>query len=113
MVASLGKAGGTGAEEYIIQQIDGLHKRKGEIEKRLRELSLDPGNQQLSGQELQLIKQTLSSFQNVIDLMDVQQKRAAVRTFVDKVIWDGENVHLYLFGSKEPELPEPQGDYSK
>ncbi|WP_312445686.1 recombinase family protein [Lacrimispora sp.] len=113
LVASLGKAGGTGAEEYIIQQIDELHKRKGEMEQRLWALSQDAGNHELSGQELQLIRQTLSSFQNVIDLMDVRQKRAAVRTFVDKVIWDGENVHLYLFGSKEPELPEPQGDSSK
>lgn len=113
LAASLGKAGGTGAEGYIIQQIEGLHKRKGEMERRLWELSLNTENKELSDTELQFIKQTLSSFQQVIDLMDVRQRRAAVRTFVDKVIWDGENVHLYLFGSKVPELPEPQGDSSK
>ncbi len=113
LAASLRKAGGTGAEGYIIQQIEGLHKRKGEMERRLWELSLNTENKELSDTELQFIKQTLSSFQNVIGLMDVRQRRAAVRTFVDKVIWDGENVHLYLFGSKVPELPEPQGDSSK
>ena len=83
------------------------------MEQRLWGLSLDAGNRELSDPEFQLIKHTLSSFQNVIGLMDVRQRRAAVRTFVDKVIWDGENVHLYLFGSKEFKLPEPQGDYSK
>lgn len=101
LVAALGKAGGTGAEEYIIRQIDSLDKRREEIKQRIWTLSQAAGSNELSGPEFQLLKQTLSSFGNVIDLMDVRQKRAAVRTFVDKVIWDGENVHLYLFGSKD------------
>ncbi|GLC82823.1 recombinase family protein [Lacrimispora brassicae] len=113
LVASLGKAGGTGAEEYIIKQINGLHKRKEKMEQRIWELSQAAGSNELSGLEFQLLKQTLSSFRNVIDFMDIRQKRVAVRTFVDKVIWDGQNVHLYLFGSGEPKQPEPQGDSSK
>ena len=54
--------------------------------------------------------------------MSVEQKRAALRAFVKRVVWDGETVHVYLFGSKEEvELPpvsgvqddEPQGANSK
>lgn len=113
LVASLGKAGGTGAEGYIIKQIDDLHKRREEINQQILTLSQAAGSSELTGPEFQLLKQTLSSFRNVVDLMDVRQKRAAVRTFVDKVIWDGENVHLYLFGSEDPKPPKPQGDSSK
>ncbi|ADL04752.1 recombinase family protein [Lacrimispora saccharolytica] len=113
LVASLGKAGGTGAEGYIIKQIGGLHKKKEKTEQRIWALSQAAGSNELSGQEFQLLKQALSSFGNVIGLMDVRQKRAAVRTLVDKVIWDGQNVHLYLLGSGNSEQQEPLGDDSK
>lgn len=113
LVASLSKAGGTGAEEYIINQIDQLHKKKEDMEQRICKLSETVQNKALSDLEFQLLKQTLSSFGNVIPLMDVRQKRAAIRTIVDRVLWDGENVHLYLFGSKEKNSSEPQGESSK
>ena len=52
--------------------------------------------------------------------MSVEQKRAALRTFTKKVVWDGRNVHVFLFGPDEGEgigLPEdglePLGENSK
>lgn len=102
LVSSLGKAGGTAAEEYIVKQIDELHKKKGGMEQRIKELEEAARNEGLSGLEFQLLKQTLSSFQDTFEIMDVKQKRAAIRTFVKKAVWDGENVRLYLFGSEEP-----------
>ena len=52
--------------------------------------------------EFDLLKETLSNFEKTVDFMDVEQKRAAIRILVKRVVWDGETVHLYLFGSKEP-----------
>ena len=39
--------------------------------------------------------------------MTVEQKRAAIRTFVKEIIWDGRDAHVVLFGSEyEYEFPK-------
>ena len=39
--------------------------------------------------------------------MTVEQKRAAIRTIVRKVVWDGVNAHVILFGVREYEIEYP------
>lgn len=108
LVSSLGKARGTEAEGYILKQIQELHKRKEETEERIQELEEEAMEQELSALEFQRIKETLFSFRETVDIMDVRQKRAAIRALVKKAVWDGENVHLYFAGSEEPSC-----DYGK
>ncbi|GLB25963.1 serine recombinase [Lacrimispora xylanolytica] len=102
LVASLKKAGGTAAEEYIVAQIEELHQRKEEISSHLERLKVSLINQELSDGEAELVKKTLSSFSNTLDTMDVEQKRMAVRAFIKRAVWDGKNIHLYFIGSEEP-----------
>ena len=49
----------------------------------------------------------LSMFRTNIDEMSVEEKRAAIRTVVRKVIWDGVNAHVVLFGAEEGEIKYP------
>lgn len=99
LVLSLRKAEGTHAEQYIMEQIDELHEKSESLKKRLSELEAVMQQHSLADVEFDLIRQTLSVMGDNIDDYSVEQKRAAIRTFIRKIVWDGENAHLYLFGS--------------
>lgn len=115
LVGALAKAGGTSSESYIIKQIDELDVKCKGIQSGIEELERISQKHVLSDIEFDLIRDSLSSFGTIFEQMNVEQKRAVLRTFVKKVVWDGENVHIYLFGSRdgEEELPQPLGEYSK
>jgi hypothetical protein len=108
LVISLGKSEGTNAEQYIIEQIDELHEKGETLKKRLSELEAIIKQHDLADIEFDIIRQMLSSMGESIDSYTVEQKRAAIRTFIRKIVWDGENAHLYLFHNDgEYEFPAP------
>lgn len=107
LVSALGKASGTTAESYIVKQIDELHDKGEVLKRRLSELKELTSNHALADIEFDLLAQMLSSFKDTVDAMTVEQKRAAIRTFVKEIIWDGTDAHVVLFGSDyEYEFPE-------
>jgi len=108
LVSSLAKAAGTSAEGYIVKQIDELHGKGEIIKNRITELESLTASHALSDIEFDIIRQMLSTFKDTLDDMSVEEKRAALRAFVKKVVWDGEHIHVYLFGSDDSgglELP--------
>ena len=128
LVESLKRASGTAAEAYVIKQIEEQHEKGEALRRRIGELESLTASHALSDMEFDIIRQMLSSFRDTLDRMSVEQKRAALRSFVKKVVWDGENVHVYLFGADDEggiELPnesfmaddstdlEPLGENSK
>ena len=107
LVSALGKTPESSAEEYIVKQIDELHDKGEDLKRRLAQLKELTAEHALADIEFDLLAQLLASFKDTIDDMTVEQKRAAIRTFVKQVIWDGEKVHLVLFGSDyQFEFPE-------
>ena len=125
LVTALGKSSGTAAEEYIMKQIDELHDKGETLKRRLSELKGLTANHVLADIEFDIIAQMLSSFNDTVGNMTVEQKRATIRTFVKEIVWDGKNAYMVLFGSdyeyEFPEKPmgiggsemEPLGEYSK
>ncbi|WP_312940785.1 recombinase family protein [Oscillibacter sp.] len=107
LVSSLTKAAGSAAEEYIVAQIDDLHKEVEQFKRHTEKLQQLTAGHELADLEFDIFQEMLSSFKNTIDSMTVEEKRVAIRTCLKKIVWDGEHIHLYLFGSEgEVDLPK-------
>jgi len=108
LVSTLAKAAGTPSEDYIIKQIDEHHKKIEAFKSRIGELEGLTATHALSDIEFDLLRQLLSNFSSTLDHMEIEQKRAALRSFIKKIVWDGENIHVFFFGSEDKgdiELP--------
>lgn len=113
LVAALSKSGGTKAEVYIVTRIDELHKYKEGLIDQLEHIKQSAVSNELKKLEFDLLTEAYSSFEKTVDQMNICQKRTAIGTLVERAVWDGETIHLYLIGSKRPGLFEPQGEDSK
>lgn len=120
LVQALSNAQNTPAQKYITEKINNLDSEKNKLLKKKEELENLLRNQDLSQIEFGNIKNLALSFGSTFDAMNIEQKRKALRTFVDKIVWDGENVHIYLFGSNDGKISsnaidilEPKRENSK
>lgn len=114
LVSALGKSSGTSAESYIMQKIDELHEKGEGLKRHLAELKELTSSHALADIEFDLLAQMLSTFKDTVDKMTVEQKRAAIRTFVKEIIWDGRDAHVVLFGSEyEYEFPKTPAGIGK
>ena len=107
LVDSLAEFGDSTARAHVAKRVDELHHINEEITARITELEGLTSQHALSEIEFDLLRQLLSVFKSSIDDMSIEQKRAAVRTLVRKVIWDGQYAHVVLFGASEDEIEYP------
>lgn len=118
LVNILAKSPGDVSHGYINERIDLLDKEIKEAGQRLTDLKKLTEENALSDNEFDVLRNILTSFADSFDTMNIEQKRAAIRTFVKKIVWDGENIHMFLFGSEENDnflstTKEPSGEDSK
>lgn len=110
LVDSLGMVGESVAKPRVLKRIEERSEENRGVENRIRELEGLVNANALSDTEFDLLRQMLSMFRSSIDGMSVEEKRAAIRTVVRKVIWDGVNAHVVLFGVSEDEIEFPDMD---
>lgn len=102
LVTSIAK--GKVATDYINQRIEELDKEIKASEQRLADLRNLTEENVLSDNEFDVLRDILSSFASSFDTMNIEQKRAAIRTFVKRIVWYEENIHMYLYGSEEEDI---------
>ena len=107
LVDSLIDLGDSAAKMRVAKRIEALTAESDELEVRIQELIALTSQHAMSDMEFDVLRQLLSVFQENIDDMPLEQKRAAIRTVVRKVIWDGVNAHIVLFGADEEEIEMP------
>lgn len=106
LVDFLTEVGDGSAKSHIAKRIEELHWECEAINARIQELERLTSQQELSDVEFNMLRQLLSVFRDSIDEMSIEQKRAAIRTVVRKVVWDGTNVHVILFGAAEGDISD-------
>lgn len=107
LVDSLIDLGDSTAKVRVAKRIEALTTESDALEVRIQELTALTSQHAMSDMEFDVLRQLLSVFQQNIDDMPLEQKRAAIRTVVRKVIWDGVNAHIVLFGASEDEIEMP------
>lgn len=103
-IDSLADFGDSTAAAHLKKRIEELNGQDAALSSRIRELESLTDEGVLAGMEFDLMRQLLTVFHDNIDDMTVTQKRAAIRTVVRKVVWDGKVAHVVLFGSPEDEI---------
>ena len=99
LVDSMSVLGDSVAKVRIAGRIETLTETNREIEKRIQELAGLTSANALSDMEFDRQRRRLAMLCWNIDEMSVEEKRAAVRTVVRRVLWDGENAHVVLAGA--------------
>ncbi len=100
LVDSLAELDSAAAKNQVAKRIDELSRQQETLQARITELEGLTAQNELSAGEFDILVQMLASFRATIDLLSVEEKRAAIRTVVQKVIWDGEAAHVVLFGAE-------------
>ncbi|MCL1951941.1 MAG: recombinase family protein [Oscillospiraceae bacterium] len=101
LVNSLAETGQTSAREYIIAQIDALHEEKKTLAGRIAELENMAESHSISDEDFDILVDMLRSFAASFEQMSVEQKRSALRAFVQRVDWDGETAKISFFGAEK------------
>ena len=91
----------------VVKRMEELTEQNQEISNRIRELEELIASNALSDAQFDLLRQMLSVFRTSIDEMSVEEKRVAIQSVVRKVVWDGVNAHVVLFGADENEIEYP------
>ena len=99
LVSKLSSSEGSAAYDYIVKEINELHEKNEQIQNSIKELETIKNKHVYSEEEFNALREMLVNYGNSFESMTVEQKRAALRVFIERVVWDGENVHIFLCGS--------------
>ena len=100
LISVLGKSGGN--EEFVSQiekQILKLNEECTALEKEREDIGEEGRSVQGDKEQLEFLIEQLSSFQKLFDTLSVPEKREYLRMILDKVVWDGEQAHIFIYGS--------------
>ncbi len=99
LVNSLSEGKDSGASKYIINQINELDAKNSKLKERLLDLKEKSDANIIKENNINLIDDIVERFADMIDTASVIEKRNLIRSIVDKVIWDGKDIDIIMFGA--------------
>lgn len=106
LVDSLACLSDSVAAVHVQKRIEELHMQNAELQSCMDELERRSARPGLSGSEFDALRQRLAGFGGALDGMTVEQKRAAIRVVVRRVVWDGRCAQVVLFGAEDRETKQ-------
>ena len=107
LIDTLAELDDNSAKKSIVSRINEMNTQIDKISQGIDEMISLTAEHAFSDIEFDVLRQMLSVFKNTIDDMSYEQKRAAIQSIVRRVIWDGENAHVILFGSQDGDIELP------
>lgn len=83
-----------------LEQLKALDKEKQELISELENLKDISKQTEMNNLNLQLVKSALRELRNLDKLLTVQQQRSLVRSVISNITWDGEDLHIEIFGQR-------------
>lgn len=96
------------ADNLIKDKINSLSLENENIENEINKNRLAIENQNLSDLNLEILKTTLENFSTTFEEMTIEQKRVALRTFIKRIEFDGENIQVYMNVDEDFDLNHEQ-----
>lgn len=99
LIDSLAGAGSQEARKRICSRIEELDGEAEVIKTEIAELEDQSKACLLSLSEYDALTDKLPEFSNAVDTLNTDQKRSLIKYLVNKLVWDGEKVNMYLYGA--------------
>ncbi|GFN36036.1 recombinase family protein [Tepidimicrobium xylanilyticum] len=99
LVNTLADGQESNASKYIIEQINELDEENSRLKEKLLELEEKAESNNLKEDNIEIINDVMAKFADMIDNANVIQKRNLIRSVVDKITWNGENINIVMFGA--------------
>ncbi len=100
LITAIAKSGGN--EEFvnqIEQEITKLNEECANLEKEIGKIGEEGICIGDDKQQMEVLIEQLSSFKNLFDTLSVVEKREYLNMILDKVVWDGDEAHIFIYGS--------------
>lgn len=102
LIHVLGQSGGTEKLfEYTSRRVEELDQEIVKLKQeefRLEQETVLTGDY---GQQVEIMYDALKSFERTFYSATIPEKRAFLRTIIEKIIWDGKEIHIFLFGEPQ------------
>lgn len=106
LIDTLGMVGQSAVRSSILKRMEELTGINQSIKGRVEELEALVSTDVLGQMQFQSLCRMFSVFGTSIDAISIEETRAVIRGTVRKVVWDGINAHVVLFGADEKEIPD-------
>lgn len=99
--------------QIIIESLEETTIQIEDLKQKINENQQLISKENMSAEHFEKLSDSIKTLAGLIDNMDFEEKKMFLRTIIHKIIWDGENVKIYLFGSDDEEVSEPNREYRK